>query len=978
MGSDEYSPDPDIVIRNDRDYMPKFAGVATLPTPLRALQGLEEGSSLATPRPSEFTLLANRLRKIRLDVSPEDVAKSSSPSTPLQGKPVRLDFGDDAVTQNDDKENVGNGVPSATPSKPPLTPSKPLLTPRSSGGSLGPGIFQTSVPVENAHDSSPMQSMPQTHDPGTPETKLSMELVKEVPSSTPSLPPRSPEDMSSEVAATGDEVEVSAPDFHGDAEADNTCHSAEATDEGVVCSSTEPATDNISMQNDEADKTQPLVSGIGKSSSGNSIERSEEVELAIPTSPSQGEHPKGASSADADVNILRPLECGNAEPSQICTAEQEGGPGSVLPSLTEPLQKLLDGKEKWSWPKRCEAMALVNKVLTSTPSEETISTVRTVLPDLAITVNDNLDELRPSVITSALSLVNAVIPLKLGEVSEFAEEVFPSVLDLACGRSLTAQEAAKTLALVLSVYPDLSSILEDADNPDRLCELLELEAKSDTSESASRSHASEALKLVQGTVFKDASAEVQSAKPLSSPIPTQAEDVPDTAVVSPSKGSEDSSPDVPLVADAFNLESKPIVDTREKHSAPVVSVSNTSPSGGGIGRTPRQNRVSLRIERLPGSGLKSASRHSFRGRPESRFSTPVVRNMKLGDTVRKISPGSTRKRRMYTEEEMEEARRAAMRVVMEETSQAHAKEREQLQQEKAKSEEELRKEQSLVGELKSVLEEYELTMQKMVSQGNSQASAHSISLENETKKLKAELLEVTEAYETIKERYNGMKQTVTIYENKEARNIEQIKDLKRNMAELQKWSNDLKANSEKKLAKAFDSVTTYRASYMDREAHLSKAGLDLLRLRSELDKEVANHTETAANLSRIEAALHDEQDMRSSLEASLVSSKESVARVNSQKERLQKNLNSANAELKDVKLQLAKMTDADTRAAEAAKQLQTFSVESQSLKARAYDDMTRIRALQEELESKEKEYEEMSTICEEALSQLEKMKVAGK
>eukprot|EP00177_Eucheuma_denticulatum_P000563 GFKZ01001010.1.p1 GENE.GFKZ01001010.1~~GFKZ01001010.1.p1 ORF type:complete len:427 (-),score=96.62 GFKZ01001010.1:1028-2308(-) len=377
---------------------------------------------------------------------------------------------------------------------------------------------------------------------------------------------------------------------------------------------------------------------------------------------------------------------------------------------------------------------------------------------------------------------------------------------------------------------------------------------------------------------------------------------------------------------------------------------------------------------LPAGGIRSTPHLPSRLGSEGYAATPLVKNMKLGNSNRKISPGS-RSKRMYTEEDIEEARRAAMRVVMEEAAQAHAKEREKLLAEKADLEKQVAKEKSDVADLKSVLEEFELTMQKMVSEGNTQASAYCAALEKETKKLKAELLEATEAYEGIKERYDTGKQALKIYENKEARSIEQIRELKRNMAELQKWSDKLKANTEKKLTKAFENVTSYRASFLEMEARLSKAKSDLDRVRTEHEKEVANHKETASSLARVEKSLHSEQDARSSMEASLSATKATLTRMSVQKERMQRELSEAQDELKRVSSEASKLRDADVRAQNASKQLESYAAERQSLKARAYDDMNRIRELENALDSKDKEYNELNALAEEALSRLEKMKI---
>lgn len=688
---------------------------------------------------------------------------------------------------------------------------------------------------------------------------------------------------------------------------------------------------------------------------------------------STGESESQAENADSPAeasDVASTVLSRTTEPVQEVSDDSEGD----AEVFAQQFRIVLEGKEKWSWPKRCEAMSTVTQTLIASPSERVISIVRSAIPDLSDAVNNNLDELRPSIITSALSLINSVLSSRADEGSDFAEQVFPSVMDLSCGRSLTAQEAARSVALVLDFHRELSNILEDADNPDRLIELLQLDVIEENGDPISRSRAQKALALVHKVV----NGEWSEGTPL--PGGTDAKTVPNAvthATRTPKSAAKRSA-----TSDASQALSGAVSLNKvaEKDTSPLSTRSERdSPLAAVEARTSRHHRFSERVGPVSSSGIKTAPRQSLRvNMSDIRLSTPLVRNKKLGESVRKISPASSRKRRMYTEEDIEEARSAAIRVVMEETSQREAKERSQHQEEMAALEKSLRKEKSEVTELKSVLEEYELTMQKMVAQGNSQASAYCTSLEKETKKLKAELLEVTEAYESVKERYDGAKQALKVYENKETRFIEQIRGLKKNMTELQKWSDDLKANCEKKLAKAFNQVTTYRASYMEAEAHRNKAATDMERARSDLAKEVANHTETAAALSRLEVSLHEEQDSRSSLEASLSSAKDTLARLTSQKDRLQKEVSASQEELRKTTAKLSELADAETRATNASKQLETFTAERQSLKARAYDDMTRIRGLESELEVKDKEYQELNSICEEALSQLEKTKLQEK
>lgn len=618
------------------------------------------------------------------------------------------------------------------------------------------------------------------------------------------------------------------------------------------------------------------------------------------------------------------------------------------------LQKILDGKHKWPWLERCKAMSCATEALTNEPTARLTEHTDSVLSSLSSKLNDHLDELRPSVITSALGLVNAIVPLTLSGGAKFAEEIFPSVLDLACGRSLTAQEAAKSLALLLAFYPEQEPVLEEADNIDRLCEILVSQADSITNPE-SRKRASSALKM----------AEKIRGVPENSGHPPLS--VPKTP-----KPMTDSSP--AFDEGAITRDDSPRV--RAARLSARLSGRLAELSAQNSARRLHRNSVQLsNSSRGEGSQTNSPSSRVADTSVEVRNGATVIRNAKLRASFRNGSPSSARKQKMYSQEEMEDQRKKASEVVSQEASIAHEKEKAKLLKDKEELQHKLKAEASQVVELKSVLEEYQLTMNTMVAQGNSKISAHNNTLVNEKNRLKAELLEVTDSFETLKEKYDDSKKTVELFEAKENRYIEQIKDLKRNMVELQKWSNDLKANTEKKLSKAFESVTSYRASYIDKEAHAKKAISDLQRTRTELEREQQSHAETAAKFAQVEAQLHSEQDSRSSAEASLTTTKASLSRTTSEKERLRSELDSAKDSLSEVRSQLVELENAASQASETQSQLDSIVIENQTLKARAYDDMTQIKSFEAALKEKDAELEEMSAICEEAMERLERGRV---
>lgn len=982
MAQEDTSPDPDVTIRSPRLSIPQFSGIP-LPSPLRELQRRQESAARASSisHPSEFTALAVRLRKIHLNSSPS----SDQSNTPFHAKPTKLQFDDEDPSIDKENVDIGTGVIRGE------TESKALLQTQQKESSSATSLFSKADASESADEVVPQFSEQEAYCHDVEQeaetndgTKFHVE-DNSVTTRASKIDARA--DITDALCAV-DEPSIQTTDFKITEDvtavrssyrivADNTEHAVASTpvtnadtDFNFDHPAEDPDRNNFGAAQNSSDLSNHAIH--------NNQNNADEYLGAVPLNEAASDN----SELDATVSRREESESvlGNQNHSVGHTGARNGFPSAptdnshreesrVLEEFEANLKTIIEGQAKWPWQKRCEATSKVSKILSNSPSKGILSTVHNLLPTLSVTIINNLDELRPSIMASALNLVNAIVGSKADLESDFAEQVFPSIMDLACGRSITSQESARCLALVLDFHPELSKILEEADNPDRLGELLKSDEKSEMVGEDVKLRARNASTLFQKVLGGD------EAVPTTEEVPKLASAGPGREVVESPQEIRNKSPPArnpSTSSSALETPSQPTQNRNARFSQRLNAVTGT-PLAINEGLTPKSGNLARRSLQFLSSGLKGSPRHSIRLGSEGHPAAPVVRNMKLGDSVRKISPGS-RKKRIYSEEDMEEARRAAMRVVAEEVSQANAKEREKLQKEKSDLERRLTKEKSDVADLKVVLEEFELTMQKMVAQGNTQASAYCATLEKETKKLKAELLEATEAYENVKERYDAAKQTLKVFENKEGRSIEQIRELKKNMAELQKWSNDLKANSEKKLAKAFQSVTSYRASFLDMEAHLSKANSDLERTKAELEKEVKNHAKTAAALVHVEASLHNEQDNRSSLEASLSSSKSSLSRLASQKERLQEELSEAQEELKNMSAEFSRLKDADARAQNASKQLETYAAERQSLKARAYDDMNRIRELESLLETKDKEYNELNVICEEALSQLENLK----
>ncbi|CAN8068703.1 unnamed protein product [Agarophyton chilense] len=618
------------------------------------------------------------------------------------------------------------------------------------------------------------------------------------------------------------------------------------------------------------------------------------------------------------------------------------------------LRKILEGKDKWSWPNRKDALLTLSKAVNVHPKEAD-QVLRECISKFSTTMNDHLEELRPTVITSALGLIDAIVVKRLGTASEFSKEVFPSVMDVACGRSLTAESAARTLVHMLNYDKRLATNLRDADNSERLMQLVnQLIESRDNITSQNASVAMEHLR---------------KELPNALPSPARPISAPDTTPAGTNARADGTSGSMPSFGQGnLSARSTPNLGRR---LASLRSKNLRTPSS----KVPLE--TSGQIASLRGNNTDFSSKIGEPSTLDFRSGSHVLKNMKLGDSVRKASPQSTRSGRVYSEEEVESIRRHSVRIAVEKFKTSHAKELQKRAREMDDMRQKLQREHAEVEDLRAVLEEFELTMKKMVSEGNSKANAQQIILETEKSKLKAELIERSDAFEKLKEKYENAKEAIVVYENKESRFVDQIKELKRNMVELQKWSNDLKANSEKKLSKAFESVTAYRASYIDKEAHANKALSDLKRTSAELEKAQQSHAETAAKFATVESDMHKEQDARASAEAALATAKSSLTRVTNQKDQFQAELTKAEEELNHLRTQVAGLKEKAQQLSDVEKRLETLTIERQSLKARAYDDMMRMRELEDQLDAKCRECDELNQICEEVMSQLEHSRTDG-
>lgn len=670
-----------------------------------------------------------------------------------------------------------------------------------------------------------------------------------------------------------------------------------------------------------------------------------------------GPHASGSSH----LQTADPLLTASAQPSALMSSEDQfvsKSQQNVSP-LMRHIDKILHGKAKFSWPERSESLKILASAVTNNLNDELTSCLLLEhLNSLAIKLGEHLAELRPSIITSALQLISAILKSSLPS-QEFIASIFPHLATVACEHSLKADDAIHSLVLAINKHTSPEISLSDIDNIPRLEKAFRnyMNRRKFPEEMAAPTE-----RALQCIIQESSKKSIPSLTP--API----------AVSSPGTVYHNKSDKetVSEVRPSSSFEARNNGDNAPE----VVSISE-SDRGRDIHRSVDRVR-SLRLSRMSWRAkLESPALSSRSGIPLPCDSkrTPRPSENPIADDSDPM-PSSVFRGRAYSKEEVEEIRQTAIEAVIEKLDQEHREECDRIQKEKIDIERELEKERSDNGELRSVLEEYEVTMKQMVSQTNSQLNAHQMTLESENSRLKSELQGTTEAFDKLKEKYETTKQALERMETKEGRLVEQVQELKKNMVELQNWSNDLKTNTEKKLTKAFESVTSYRAMYMDKEAHERKAISDAEKLRLELEKSTQNLRETAGKLSYLEGELHKEQDTRADLSGQLSSAKATILRLTTQRETSQQQLDKNLKSITGMKQRIGELEGAVTRMNDTKKQLDLMRTERQELKARAFDDMKRIESLEQKLNAKDKELEEMNVICDEAFEELEKWKHA--
>lgn len=679
------------------------------------------------------------------------------------------------------------------------------------------------------------------------------------------------------------------------------------------------------------------------------------VPLATPVNPS----PHTSEVTTNPTGFLQTKEPLPHSPVLGLTSAQPGDQSLPKTQAESPLlrhiEKILHNS-KFGWHERTASL----NALASAVRENLNDDVKQLLIDhfesLATKIGENLSELRPSIITSTLNLINAIVESTLSS-QDFIASVFPHLTTVACEYSLKADDAVCSLVLVLNKHERPEFLLNQTNNISRLENAFRNYMKRSSLPDMMVAPTEKALQFIVQTAASKSNSSLTSVSCAAPPLRSNNQDRSSFGVVSEAepRSSIEAGSNPDTVSEAI-----PVSEPEQKRDV-QRSVDRV--------RSLRLSRMSWRAKlESPALSSRSGIAHTNDSNKPPRTSENFV-----SDSSNRMSSSSFRGR-AYSKEEVEEIRQTAIEAVIERLEQEHREERDKLQKEKVDTERELEKERGDNSELRSVLEEYEVTMKQMVSQTNSQLNAHQMALESENSRLKSELQGTTEAFDKLKEKYETTKQALERMETKEGRLVEQVQELKKNMVELQNWSNDLKANTEKKLTKAFESVTSYRAMYMDKEAHERKAVSDAEKLRLEFEKSSQNLRETAAKLAQFEGELHKEQDARADLSGQLTSAKATILRLTTQRETSQQQLDQNVKVISGMKQRIAELEGAVTRMGDTKKQLDLLRVERQELKARAFDDMKRIESMERELNMKDKELEEMNAICDQAVGELERWK----
>lgn len=396
--------------------------------------------------------------------------------------------------------------------------------------------------------------------------------------------------------------------------------------------------------------------------------------------------------------------------------------------ITKHIDLLSGSYNPSSWRERVEAMETLTRIFVernpkvegSTDLEkEVIAAVSPYCVDLMVSLGQHLTEFRPSIVSAAYGLLGEFFSCGLVVPEKVDDKLFDQVLQVAAGPSRTSASAAKCVTAMFVSSPETYlPHLRYGSNTSAIRTAVRKAAESsphDERVTESVKIALKHLQKLQSHILEKQPArnrfggtEGDDLGQLKNAIGNQTDDL------ASEKGAEldPARKDAPV---GLNLQNECGVRASVGTAELVPPYTISSP-----------------VVASPSSSLHPS--------PSSEAGHRL--------NVKKISPPSMRKRRVYTEEDLDEARRVALRHSMEEASTIYASEKAEMVEKMSNMELETEKLNSHMATLEeekktlqAALGQYEATMSEMVSRDNSNQSASVAYLETERNTLKGELLD---------------------------------------------------------------------------------------------------------------------------------------------------------------------------------------------------------------------------------------------
>lgn len=230
---------------------------------------------------------------------------------------------------------------------------------------------------------------------------------------------------------------------------------------------------------------------------------------------------------------------------------------------------------------------------------------------------------------------------------------------------------------------------------------------------------------------------------------------------------------------------------------------------------------------------------------------------------------------------------------------------------------------------------------------------------------------MTESFTKLKLRYNALKESSSDADDREKRLVTQNMELKQSMLDLNTWCSELRANTEKKLTASFESATLYQAKFKDKENREAKVSEELKVARRELKNRDDALSDALFKVAKHEEDLSKAEQAAKSTERILSHLREQLAQSEAQFAASKRELIPLRKKLEETALIASKFEAADSAGRAAEAKLTTMEKENKDLKARAYDDLTKVNNLEAELADKKLEFDEMTAMCEELMAREE-------